>query len=164
MTLEKILLQRVREWRPTPGERSTLVMSDDNSLWSVRLTADRCEELGVSLWDVRLERRASPLDLTHEQLTAWANRIVAGPALLDPLALIETDQVRSRAQIRSASPTERDGSKLYFEVLVAFTGQIDICRYQANGSERKQIAFALTHESLSRLVTQFTAAAEGVLP
>ncbi|CAN5200758.1 hypothetical protein BH10PLA2_BH10PLA2_35770 [soil metagenome] len=162
MTLEKTLLRKVPEWRPTPGERATLVVSDESSPWSVRLTADRCEELGAALWELRLERIASPLALTHDQLTAWANRVVSGSALLDPLALIESDQVRRQAQIRSANPTERESAKLYYEILLAGTGQIDICRYQAKGSERKQIAFALTHECLSRLASQLTVAGEGL--
>src|ERR1700690_1763789 len=100
MTLEKKLLQKVPEWRPAPHERAALTVTADDGVWSARLTVDRCEELSAALWELRLERAASPLALTHEKLEAWAKVVVQSSGIVEPLAIIEIDRARGRAQLR----------------------------------------------------------------
>lgn len=156
MTLEKTLLQKVPEWRPAPGEREMLSVVSEDGIWCARLTADRCEELGVALWDVRLERIDSPINLTNEQLVAWAEKIAQVPSVLEPLALVEIDKIRGRAQIRSATPTLREGRQLYYEILISRTGKVDVRRFGASGTEREQVVYVLTHENLGRLASQLT--------
>lgn len=153
MTLEKKLLQKVPEWRPTPHERASLSVAADDSPWTVRLTADRCEELGAALWELRLDRLAAPLALSHDQLEGWAKAVVKNSVLADPLTVVELDKSNGRAQLRSATPIERDGRATYFEVLLSRCGQVDVCRYQAGRSEREQILFVMTHENLARLAS-----------
>jgi hypothetical protein len=159
MTLEKTLLRKVPEWRPAPHERETLAVVADDGKWCARLTADRCEDLGVALWNLRLERMDSPLALAHEQLTAWAQRFVQLPGVLDPLTVVEIDKARGCAQLRSALPTARDGKQLYYEVLLSRTGQVNVNRYQAGRTEREETVFVLTHENLGRLASLLTEAA-----
>ena len=156
MTLEKTLLQKVPEWRPTPHERATLFVAADEGPWSARLTADRCEELSAALWELRLDRAAAPLTLTPDQLENWAKAVVEKPGLVDPLAVVEIDRVRGRAQLRSSAPTERDGRLNYYEILLSKCGQADVRRYQAGRTEREQIVFVMTHENLARLAGHLT--------
>jgi hypothetical protein len=156
MTLEKTLLQKVPDWRPTPHERATLTVAADDGPWSVRLTVDRCEELSAALWELRLERLSSPLALTPEQLENWAKAVIQPSGILDPLAIIEIDRTRGRAQLRSASPTEREGRLSYYEILLSKCGQIDVRRYLAGRTEREQIVFVMTHENLARLAGHLT--------
>ena len=163
MTLEKALLQKVPEWRPVPHERASQVVTDPDGPWCARLTADRCEELGAALWEIRLERIGGPLSLSPEQLSDWAKRIVQAPALLEPLAVVEIDQARGNAQIRSATPTERNGCKQYFEFLLSRTGQVGIHRYQAGLNSREESTFVITHETLGRLARQVAEAVDASL-
>jgi hypothetical protein len=156
MTLEKKLLQKVPEWRPTPHERAALTIAADDTPWTVRLTADRCEELGAALWELRLERLSAPLALTHDQLEAWAKAVAQIPGLMEPLAVVEIDKPHGRAQLRSATPTERDGRATYFEILLSRSGQVDVRRYQTGDAERQQIVFVMTHENLARVAVQLT--------
>jgi hypothetical protein len=158
MTLEKTLLQKVPDWRPTPRERATLTVAADDGVWSARLTADRCEELSAALWELRLDRLAESMALTPDQLDRWAQAVVLSPALLDPLAVVEIDRTNGRAQLRSATPTERAGHLTYFEILLSKHGQVDVRRYQAGRTEREQIVFVMTHENLARLAGHLTEA------
>ena len=159
MTLEKKLLQKVPDWRPTPHERATLTVTTDDGVWSARLTADRCEELSAALWELRLDRLAEPMVLTADQLDQWAKAVVGLPALLDPLAVVEIDRAHGRAQLRSATPTERAGRLTYFEVLLSKHGQVEIRRYQAERTDREQITFVMAHENLARLAGHVTESA-----
>ena len=104
MTLETALLQKVPEWRPTPHERASLAVAEQDGPWCARLVADRCEELGIALWEFRLERLGTPLVLNDEQLSDWAKTIVESPPLLDPLSIIELDRSRGKVQIRAPIP------------------------------------------------------------
>jgi hypothetical protein len=151
MTLEKKLLQKVPEWRPTPNERATLVVAADDSPWTVRLTADRCEALSAAFREVRLERLSAPLACNHQQLESWAKMVVEIAGLPEALAIVEVDKSSGRAQLRSAKPGDREGRATYFEVLLSRVGQVDVRRYQAGGTDREQILFVLTHEDLARL-------------
>ncbi len=162
MTLETALLQKVPEWRPSPHERAGLTVAEQDGPWFARLTADRCEELGIALWELRLERMGSPLTLDADQLSAWAANIVKAPTLLEALSLVELDKARGLAQIRSDSPIERGGARLYYELLLARSGQLSLHRYQADSSGREEIPFVLTHENLGRLVAHWTGAADQV--
>jgi hypothetical protein len=161
MTLETTLLQKVPEWRPAPHERASLAVAEQDGPWCARLVADRCEELGIALWEFRLERLSAPLALNDEQLSTWAKSIVESPPVLDPLSIIELDKIRGTLQIRSETPTLRSDGKLYYEILLSRTGQVSIRRYQAENETRQEISFIMTHENLGRLATQVTAAADG---
>ena len=127
MTLEKTLLQKAHEWRPAPGEREMLSVVSDDGIWCARLTADRCEELGVALWDVRLERIDSPIHLGHEQLVAWAERIAQLPACWNPWLLWKSTRSAARANSQR-KPTLREGRQLYYEILISRTGKVDVQR------------------------------------
>jgi hypothetical protein len=158
MTLEKKLLQKVPDWRPTPHERATLTVTADDGAWSARLTADRCEELSVALWELKLDRLVKSTLLSPDQLDIWAKAVVQLPALLDPLAVVEIDRTQGRAQIRSATTVEREGRPTYFEILLSKTGQVDVRRYRAGRTDREPVLFVMTHENLERLAMGLTKA------
>jgi hypothetical protein len=163
MTLETTLLQRVPEWRPAPHERASLTFAEQDGPWCARLVADRCDELGIALWELRVDRLAAPLALNDAQLSTWAKSIVESPPLLDPLSIIEIDKTRGNVQIRSEAPTVRNEGKLYYELLLSRAGQASIRRYEAGPESRTEIPFTMTHESLARLATQLMSAAEPFL-
>jgi hypothetical protein len=160
MTLEKKLLQKVPEWRPTPDERAILTVAADDSPWTVRLAADRCEALGAALWEVRLERLSAPLALSHQQLESWARAVVTIPGLPEPLSIVEIDKSSARAQLRSSAPGACEGRAIYFEILLTRFGQVDLRRYRAGRTDREQVVFVLTHENLARFVARVTEAVD----
>src|SRR4051812_4342622 len=112
MTLEETLHQKLASWRPPEG-RYELNVSEETPGWTVTFTADRCDELGCLLWELKL-RRAPAAPARDVTLTDWAQRIAARvTGLLEPLKVIEVDGVQNKALLRS-NPASQRGDKLYY--------------------------------------------------
>jgi hypothetical protein len=156
MSLDGLLLEKLARWRPD-GPR-TLEVSDADSGWTGAITADAVDVVGCRLLEISLSRGGEPLsagDLKDRAETV-ASRITG---LLEPLRLIEVDQPRSVALLRSSPPMRRDDVTSYYEALLHAEGTATVRRYEApHGDEtrRKQITYTLTHEALGKLVNDLT--------
>ena len=158
MTLAEVLLQRLARWRPD-SDRQTLEVAHPETGWAVAVTAGQVETLGSRLWEValrRLEPQAQAPDLKE-----WAGRITSRvTGLLEPLRLLEVDAERGIALLRSTTPGQWGEGRFYYEVLLQADGTTAVRRYQAPDADnprRRQVAFALTHEALAKLVADLTA-------
>jgi hypothetical protein len=158
MTLDELLLERLAEWRPVTGDRETLNLPDATSGWSVALTADRCDDLGARVWELRVRRiREAP---AGETLAAWAHRVAGRvKGLLETLTVLEIDAQRNEALLRSTEPSHKKETLAYYEVLLRGTREAEVRRYQnaPAGAKREQVPFALTHEVLARFVADLAA-------
>lgn len=126
-----------------------------DSGWTAHLTADRLDTVGCLLWELTLTRAADEQSALPT-LAGWAGDIAdKGKALLEQLKVIEVDPLRLEAIVRSATPTERGGSVMYYEVFLHDRDRAIVRRYRTvtdQNGRREQIAFALTHEALVRLI------------
>jgi hypothetical protein len=153
MTLESTLRTRIADL-PSASGRHTLTVQEQ--AWTVALALDSHDRLGCLLWDLTV-RRAAPLPGTQK---VWATRIAGRvTSLLEPLKLLEVDPARQQALLRSTTPTARDTAVQYFEVLLQGTAEATLRRYQGyhQPQPREQVAFALTYESLAKLLADLTA-------
>jgi hypothetical protein len=152
MTLAETLLPRLSNWRPAGDGRHSLSESFLDAGWTVRLTADRADSLSCLVWELTLDRTSdAPAGLT---LKAWAAGVanrVAG--LLEDLKLIEVDDVRQEALLRSETPAARGTAVAYYEVKLHGLNRAVVRRYAASRTAggRDQVAFALTHEVIAKL-------------
>jgi hypothetical protein len=158
MSLDALLLEKLAKWRPDT-ERATLDVADTASGWSAAVTAECVDIVGCRLWELTLRRSAetTPVDLRTRAEQVCQH--VTG--LLEPLSLVEVDNVRNVAQLRSEQPGQRGDERFYYEVLLDGTGGSTLRRYQApqsNVPRRQQVAFTLTHEALAKLVSDLSAA------
>jgi hypothetical protein len=118
----------------------------------VRLTTDRADTLSCLAWEFALARTGeAPEGLT---LKAWAAAVadrVTG--LMEPLKLLEVDDARGEAILRSEEPARKGERLTYYEVRLHGLTQATVRRYAASRGEggREQVAFALTHEALAKL-------------
>jgi hypothetical protein len=155
MSLANQLLEKLADWRPD-SRRSLAVPGQP---WAVTLTADCADQLGCLVWELALRRSAPPAG--DRPLQAWAERVAGRvTGLLEPLKLLEVDTLRDEALLRSEEPAERDGQLFYYELLLRGRGEALVRRYHGarNGeARREQVAFALTHEALAKLVADLTA-------
>ena len=74
--------------------------------------------------------------------------------LMEDLKLIEVDEPRQEAILRSEAPAVRGDDRLYYEIHLRGLGHATARRYKANratGARREQVAFALTHEMVAKL-------------
>jgi hypothetical protein len=135
-----------------------LDVTDPASGWSARLGAECVEQVGSRLTELSLNR-ATPLE--GVDLKARAERIAGRTTgLLEMLQLIETDAQAGSALLRSNNPSKRGDNVQYYELLLGQDGSCSLKRYQASqqpGSRREAVPFALTHESLGKLVGDLTA-------
>jgi len=124
----------------------------------VSVTADRSDELGCLLWETTTRRSAGPRE---EPLRAWADRVAQRvTGLLEPLAVVEVDVQRDEAILRSDEPARRGDDLFYYEVALKGAGEAAVRRYHSSsqpGTRREQVPFALTHESLAKLLGDVTA-------
>lgn len=158
MTPSETLLQKLSEWRPAGEGRHVLSTTHEASGWTMTVAADQVESTGVRVWETTLRRgQSAPADLT---LFAWAREIATrATGLLESLAVHEVDVTRNEALLRSKEPNRRGGQTSYYEVLLQGVGAVTLRRYQAieAAPHRKQTAYALTLDSLGKLVDDLTA-------
>jgi hypothetical protein len=104
------------------------------------------------VWELTLARTGNTPDgLT---LRAWAEGVAKrATGLLEPLKLLEVDDARGEALLRSDSPAKKGEQVAYYEVKLFGTDRASVRRYVASRTEsgREQTAFALTHEVLAKL-------------
>jgi hypothetical protein len=153
MTLNDTVLQKVAEWQPTGNGRLPLLVPDAGSGWAVTVTADRNDDLGCLVWEMAW-RRTGPAT-RGETLKGWADgvsRRVTG--LLEPLKVLEVDDRRGEALLRSGEPTRKGPAVRYYEVLLKGTTEAVLRRYHGSpqgDKRREQVAFPLTHEALAKV-------------
>src|SRR5262245_63107998 len=138
-------LQKVAEWRHSDG-RQILNVPDVAAGWELALTADRADELGLKLWELTVRRTQASGD-GNTILRTWADRAGRVTGLLEPLRLLEVDDARGEALLRSDGPSQR-GDQLYFYELLARADEATLRRYQASyqpGTRREQVPFVLSH-------------------
>lgn len=152
MTLTENLLPKLSEWRPSGDGRHSWAGAFPVAGWTVRLAADKTDTLSCLVWELTLTRTTdAPSDLT---LKTWASQVadrVTG--LLEPLKLLEVDETRQEAVLRSESPARKGDAVSYYEVRLNGLTNAVVRRYAASKTVggRTQIAFALTHETIAKL-------------
>ena len=148
MTLESKLLEKLAD-EAGSSRRHDFQTDHPESGWTVRITAERRDDLSCLVWEVSLRREAAGGDLT-----AVATEIAARTqALVEPFTVYEIDATRNEGLLRS-KPVRKQGRASYYEVHLRGTGALTLRRFQAaeQGQRREQVAFALTNETLARLV------------
>ncbi|MDY3554448.1 hypothetical protein R5W24_003572 [Gemmata sp. JC717] len=152
MTLSEKLLPKLSEWRPAGPGRHSFGQTFADEGWGVQLAADKTDALAALVWELALVRTGdAPAGLT---LRAWAERTAArAVGLLEPLKVLEVDEVRGEALLRSAAPAKKGEQVAYYEVKLFGTARAELRRFAATrtASGRTQVAFALTHEVLAKL-------------
>jgi hypothetical protein len=151
MTLNEQLREKLAKER-VEGPRQTLTVAHADSGWTVDIVADNVETIGVRVWEIALrQNKTANRPALAEQAKHIAGRVTG---LMEPLRIVEVDEPRDMAQLRSTAPATQGDALLYYEVLRQTNGATSIRRYQAStaSGKREQTAFTLTHEALVKLV------------
>ena len=79
--------------------------------------------------------------------------------LMEPLKVLEVDSGGGEVQIRSQSPTARDGERGYYEIRLFRQGMLRMQRfiYDASTRQRRESPCQLTREVLERLADDISA-------
>jgi len=132
------------------------MLNDEKRGVGVSLTAEKVDTLACQLREVRVTRTNAPEGPLQERAAALAARVTG---LLEPLRLLEVDDERGAALLRSESPAKHGTDLRYYEVTLKRDGSASVTRYQSSrgASKRQQTPFALTHEGLTKLVRDLCA-------
>ncbi len=152
MTLTESLLPKLSEWKPAGDGRHSLAVALPEAGWTAHLTADKTDSLSALVWELTLARTGSAPD--GFTLKAWAEGVAKrATGLLEPLRVLEVDEARGEALLRSDAPAKKGERVAYYEVRLHGTARAAVRRFAASRTEsgREQVAFALTHEVLAKL-------------
>lgn len=149
MTLKEQILNPLTNWQPESGN-PTVQLQDSG--WNVTFNIDCADVVGCRLWEIALSHKEIKPDIL-----SWAKHISENvTGLLEPLQLLEIDNNKQTALMRSETPSQEDTFVTYYEIKLQGDGQATFQRYQGDRSgktKRQQIAFTLTHEVLVKLVS-----------
>ncbi len=158
MNLSEKLLNKLAD-DPASGRHLVAVSEDASNGWAVSLTVDRADVVGCVIWELVLQCRAAD-GWDAPALTERSGRIAASvTGLLEPLKLVEVDSLRHEAILRSQEPMQRGDELFYYEAKLHPHNNITFRRYRAShdAGKRKQVAFALTHDAIGKLVDDLMA-------
>jgi hypothetical protein len=154
MTLAATLQEKLASWKPSGDGRHSWSEAFPDAGWTVHLAAHHNDVVGSLVWELTLTRTAdAPASLT---LMTWATSIadrVSG--LMEDVKVIEVDEDRQEAFLRSETPSRKGELALYYEIRLHGLSRAVVRRFQADraaSGHREQIAFPLTHEALAKLV------------
>ena len=153
MTLTESLLPKLSDWLPSGAGRHSLAAALPEHGWTVGIAADKVDSLSTLVWELTLSRTAEPP--AGLSLKDWA-RAIAGRVrgLQEPLKVYEVDETRNEALLHSDGPSSKGDSLAYFELRLSGLTSANFRRYTASKTDsgRSQVAFAITHEALAKLV------------
>jgi len=155
MKLAETILPKLVEHRPSSPGRYSLTHVDAASGWSVVATIEKADALSCQLWELSLQR-ANPATSDFAAMKNWAKAIaerVSG--LMETLRVLEIDDVKHEAVLRSESVTERTDKRFHYEVKLSGVRAATLRRFQAgkdSHSKREQVPFVLTHETLGKFL------------
>jgi hypothetical protein len=157
MTLADSLLESLSAWQTTgDGRHLHRHLAGD---WSVELTADRVDSVGCACWELTVSR--AWVNEPQRNLRQWAERIATRTTgLLESLQVIEVDDEKNEAILRSSKPSKKADIAQYYEVHLFGMGLATVRRYAADigaGTRREQVSFVLTNEVIAKLADDLIA-------
>ena len=157
MTLADSLLESLSDWQPTGDGRHAHSHSAGD--WTVALTADRADSVGCACWELTVSRAS--VNEPKRNLRQWAERIAnRTTGLLESLQVIEVDDDKNEAILRSSKPSKKADIVRYYEVHLFGIGLATVRRYAANtaaGTRREQVSYVLTNEVIAKLAEDLIA-------
>lgn len=149
MTLADSLLEKLEAMQPMDGKK---IISYSLPSGSVSLSVERADSVGCLLNELNIRR------LSQESIGSvkpWADRLANRiTGLIEPLKVIEVDDERNEAILRSQTPSKKGTAAHYYELYLNGHGSANLHRYKidlAAGTKREMVPFSLTHESIAKL-------------
>lgn len=144
-------LHTLTELRPTGTFPQRVLVRDPSSAATVEMDLNQFDALACQMTMLRVTPDVAVTAPLKDRAALVAGRVTG---LMEKLHVIEVDDARGEALLRSDVPAAQDHNRFYYEVVLQRKGVATLRRYQGSlvQSERKLVPFAVTRESLSKLV------------
>jgi hypothetical protein len=144
--------------RPDNGALPCDVVAEDGPhRLSVHLTANGSVGVAFDALDFAVADRP---EWPTDALRGWGDRLAARlNYLMEPLVVLELDPVAGEVELRSQSPTARNGHRSYYEVRLGRQGTLRFARvtFDEGTRRRRPVPCQLTRETLERLADDLVA-------
>jgi len=149
MTLDAKVNDKLAEWHPEQGRRQLTVIDESGA--AISFTVERRDELSCLLWDLSVSRKTGAESL-RDSAARFAKNISAA---LEPIKVLEVDEPRQEAILRSDEPHVHGAATLHYELFLTGAKVATLRRFKTpatKAGKREQAGFALTNEGLMRLI------------
>ena len=157
MTLKSQLVQTLTNLPLFAGREELVEIREGSQELSCQLTA--LDSMACAF--TRLALKADSLSaMSTDRLKQTAEALSAKLTyLLEPISPIEIDSQGCVVQLRSHPPQKEADQTSYYELLLARSGELSLCRYARSAGETRHVIPAeVTREVLVRLAGDFSAA------
>ena len=151
MTPASTFQHTLSELKPTGTFPQRALVRDPSASATVEMDMNQFDSLACQITMLRVTPDVAITAPLKDRAALIAGRVTG---LMEKLNVIEVDDARGEALLRSDVPTAKDTNRFYYEVLLRRNGIVTLERFQGSTvkSERKLVPFAVTREALSKLV------------
>lgn len=152
MSRTNSLLKTLSELNASGAFPQRLLLRDPSIAATIEMDVHRLDSLSIQLTMLRVTPEQA-MKVTLKDKAAHLSERITG--LMEKLSVIEIDDSRGEALLRSDSPVANEDQRLYYELLAQRQGATTLHRYQGSmlRSQRKEVPFVLTREALAKLIT-----------
>jgi hypothetical protein len=153
------LSQKIDAAVDAAGGPGVVTVSEGPRLLSLQLTA--ASPVGAAFDALELSVTGGESRLSTAALKTWGDRLAARLTyLMEPLVVIEVDEVGGEVTLRSHAPGERNTVFSYYELQLKSEGSLHLRRVAFDVADRvrRSASCQLTREALERLVDDIQAA------
>jgi hypothetical protein len=151
MTPASTFLNTLSELKPTGTFPQRVLVRDAAALATVEIDMNQHDALACQMTMLRVTPDVAVTAPLKDRAALIAGRVTG---LMEKLHVIEVDDARGEALLRSDVPTAQDKNRYYYEVLLQRNGVATLQRFQGSivKSERKNVPYTVTREAISKLV------------
>lgn len=151
MSHTKSLMKTLNELKPTGAFPQRLLIRDPSVAAAMEMDVHKLDSLSIQLSMLRISPELPTKFALKDKAADLAQRITG---LLEKLSVIEIDEDRGEALLRSNSPVVNEEQRLYYELIAQRSGTTTLYRYLGSmlRSDRKEVPFILTREAMAKLI------------
>jgi hypothetical protein len=151
MTPASTFLHTLAELKPTGTFPQRALVRDPATSATVEMDINQMDSLACQITMLRVTPDVAITAPLKDRAVLIAGRVTG---LMEKLHVIEVDNDRGEALLRSDTPAAKDQNRFYYEVILQRKGVITLQRYQGSLDKagRKGVPFSVTREALSKLV------------
>ncbi|HMO36716.1 MAG TPA: hypothetical protein PKA06_11795 [Gemmatales bacterium] len=149
------LVTTLKELQTSGALPQRVLLRDTQLATTIEIELLQLDRLSLEASLLRVTPEKVPAETLRERATLLAQRVTG---LMEKLTVLEVDEARGEALLRSDVPAAQDTQRRYYELLLQRNGTATPHRYEGSTlqSARKAIPFSITREAMAKLISDLT--------